>query len=83
MLQKVLKMIHDDMILEGHRAGLQSFEQAKRIVLDSEPFTVEQGLLTPTLKSKRISLREFYKNEIISMYKDVPDAVRSYSSAYE
>lgn len=79
-MQKVLKMVHDDMILEGHRVGLQSFEQAKRIVLDPYPFTVENGLLTPTLKSKRISLKEYYKNEISQMYNDIPAAVKAYQA---
>uniref|UniRef100_A0A915HRB1 long-chain-fatty-acid--CoA ligase n=1 Tax=Romanomermis culicivorax TaxID=13658 RepID=A0A915HRB1_ROMCU len=66
--EKILQMIHDDIILEGHKAGLQSFEQAKRIVLDAQQFTVENGLLTPTLKSRRNALKEKYKKEIEKMY---------------
>lgn len=65
---RVKKMIHDDMLLEGNRSGLGSFEQVKQIELDAKPFSVENGLLTPTLKSKRASLHEYYKNEINEMY---------------
>uniref|UniRef100_A0A915JXK1 long-chain-fatty-acid--CoA ligase n=1 Tax=Romanomermis culicivorax TaxID=13658 RepID=A0A915JXK1_ROMCU len=68
--QKVKKMIHDDMLMEGNKAGLSSFEQVKRIELDYKPFSVENGLLTPTLKSKRASLSEYYKNELTEMYEE-------------
>lgn len=61
-------MIHDDMLMEGNKSGLMSFEQVKRIELDARPFSVENGLLTPTLKSKRASLYEYYKTEIHEMY---------------
>jgi len=61
-------MIHDDMLLEGNKAGLASFEQVKQIMLDARAFSVENGLMTPTLKSKRASLHEYYKTEIHEMY---------------
>lgn len=57
-------------MMEGFSSGLASFEQVKRIHLDYKPFTVENGLLTPTLKSKRNSLYEYYKNEIAEMYEE-------------
>lgn len=44
------------------------FSQVKDIHLCSEQFTVENGLLTPTLKSKRPALRRRFAAEIQNMY---------------
>ena len=40
----------------------------KDIYLHSEEFTIESGLLTPTLKNKRHSLKTFFQKEIDQMY---------------
>lgn len=63
-----MSMVRDDMLLCGYDAGLQPFEQTKRIFLDSQPFTVENGLLTPTLKSRRVALKTKYEDVIRKMY---------------
>jgi len=65
----IKKLIMDDMNAEGKKAGLHSFEQVRDIFLYSEPFTVEAGLLTPTLKSKRPAVREYFKEAIAQMYR--------------
>lgn len=41
-----------DFIRIGRRAGLKSFELPKDVYLTLSPFTIDQGLLTPTLKTK-------------------------------
>jgi long-chain acyl-CoA synthetase len=46
------------------------FQKAKDIHLHFELFSVENGLLTPTMKSKRNDLQKFFKNEIDEMYKN-------------
>uniref|UniRef100_A0A0K0DWX4 Long-chain-fatty-acid--CoA ligase n=1 Tax=Strongyloides stercoralis TaxID=6248 RepID=A0A0K0DWX4_STRER len=53
----------------GKEMKLNSIEQVKAIHIDSNPFTVENGLLTPTLKSKRPQLRAYYNEIIIELYK--------------
>ena len=45
-----------------------SYEQVKKITLLPEPFSLERGELTNTLKVKRSVLNEHYKTEIEKMY---------------
>jgi long-chain acyl-CoA synthetase len=52
----------------GKDKGLNGFEQVKRVLPLAEPFSVENGLLTPTLKLKRVSLRKFFKDSIETLY---------------
>jgi len=64
----VKDVILKDMLEVGKLAGLQSFEQVKDIYLSAEQFSVENGLLTPTLKSKRPQLQQYFKPQIDAMY---------------
>lgn len=53
----------------GKKAGLNGFEQVKAIHLCPEPFTVYNGLLTPTMKTSRAHIRQHYKAEIEELYR--------------
>ncbi|XP_005520795.1 PREDICTED: long-chain-fatty-acid--CoA ligase 5 [Pseudopodoces humilis] len=64
----VKKAILDDMIRLGREAGLKSFEQVKDLYLHTELFSVENGLLTPTLKAKRGDLVKYFQKEIEALY---------------
>ncbi len=59
------------MIREGKRRGLMSFEQVKRIEFIKESFTIENGLLTPTFKSRRYAVEKKYKELFQKIYKSV------------
>jgi long-chain acyl-CoA synthetase len=48
--------------------GLNGFEIPKSVTLTAEPFSVENGCLTPTLKMKRKETRDKYKPQIAAMY---------------
>ncbi|XP_066519609.1 long-chain-fatty-acid--CoA ligase 5 [Hoplias malabaricus] len=66
--QQIKKSIISDLVKLGHEAGLKSFEQVKDLHLHPEQFTIENGLLTPTLKAKRAELSKFFKQQIDSLY---------------
>jgi long-chain acyl-CoA synthetase len=53
----------------GRSAGLAGFEIPTAIHLDHETWTVENGLVTPTLKVKRHEIMSHYKPEIERLYR--------------
>ncbi|CAH0564044.1 unnamed protein product [Brassicogethes aeneus] len=65
---EVKQLILDDMITKGKDAGLKSFEQVKDIYLHPDPFSVQNGLLTPTMKSKRPEIKSYFKPQLEDMY---------------
>uniref|UniRef100_A0A3B3UTX7 long-chain-fatty-acid--CoA ligase n=1 Tax=Poecilia latipinna TaxID=48699 RepID=A0A3B3UTX7_9TELE len=67
----VKKAIITDMTKLGREAGLKSFEQVKDVHLHPELFTIENGLLTPTLKAKRAELKELFQPQIDKLYADI------------
>ena len=50
--------------------GLASYERPKKLALLPEEFTVENGLMTPTLKVKRRELRDRLGDVINALYDD-------------
>ncbi|KAM7462764.1 hypothetical protein LguiA_030885 [Lonicera macranthoides] len=60
-----------DMDAVGRDAQLRGFEFAKAVTLVPEPFTVENGLLTPTLKIKRPQAKEYFAKAIADMYAEL------------
>ncbi|XP_059196906.1 long-chain-fatty-acid--CoA ligase 1a isoform X1 [Centropristis striata] len=64
----VKKAILEDILRLGKDAGLKSFEQVRDIALHTELFSVQNGLLTPTLKAKRAELRSHFREQIDELY---------------
>ncbi|KAM8940365.1 long-chain-fatty-acid--CoA ligase 1 isoform 2-T2 [Pelodytes ibericus] len=58
----------EDLLRLGKESGLKSFEQVKDIALYPEMFSIQNGLLTPTLKAKRPELRKYFKTQIDELY---------------
>lgn len=52
----------------GDNAKLSGFEKVKNIHVLSEAFSVENGLLTPSLKSKRPVIEKQFKDELNDLY---------------
>jgi long-chain acyl-CoA synthetase len=60
-----------DMDAVGREAQLRGFEFAKAVTLTHEPFSIENGLLTPTLKVKRPQAKVHFAKAITDMYSEV------------
>ena len=54
--------------IENLNKNLQTIEKVKKIKLINEEFTIENGMLTPTLKLKRKKILERYKNNLEKLY---------------
>ncbi|NXA50330.1 ACSL6 ligase, partial [Nothocercus julius] len=65
------RAIMEDMVRLGKESGLHSFEQVKAIYIHSDMFSVQNGLLTPTLKAKRPELRDYFKRQIEELYSSI------------
>ena len=73
VFQCVKEAILEDLQKIGKEGGLKSFEQVKSIFVHPEPFTIENGLLTPTLKAKRVELAKFFQTQIKSLYESIEE----------
>uniref|UniRef100_A0A673LDJ9 Arachidonate--CoA ligase n=1 Tax=Sinocyclocheilus rhinocerous TaxID=307959 RepID=A0A673LDJ9_9TELE len=69
--KELKKAILDDMVRLGKASGLHSFEQVKDIHIHKEMFSIQNGLLTPTLKSKRPELKEYFSRAIEQLYSNI------------
>ena len=57
----------------AEKKKLQGFEKIKAVYIATEPFTVENDLLTPTLKLKRNEAAKAFRKEIDALYKTIND----------
>ena len=68
------KIMEDEIIIDcdkvGRKLGLKGFELPKKLRIIGEPFSVENNLMTPTLKLKPGNIRTRYNEEINKMYKE-------------
>ncbi|XP_047210343.1 long-chain-fatty-acid--CoA ligase 1-like isoform X2 [Girardinichthys multiradiatus] len=65
---EVKAAILEDMLRLGKEGGLKSFEQVKAIHVHTEMFSIENGLLTPTMKAKRNEMRQYFRSQIDELY---------------
>eukprot|EP00816_Leptocylindrus_hargravesii_P001617 CAMPEP_0196803178 /NCGR_PEP_ID=MMETSP1362-20130617/2573_1 /TAXON_ID=163516 /ORGANISM="Leptocylindrus danicus, Strain CCMP1856" /LENGTH=676 /DNA_ID=CAMNT_0042174623 /DNA_START=20 /DNA_END=2050 /DNA_ORIENTATION=- len=68
--------LREDILLEikavSKSNGLHGFETVRAIYVENEPFSDENGLVTPTFKLKRQQLRDRYESEIANLYAKFP-----------
>ncbi|KAI9144437.1 hypothetical protein BKA69DRAFT_1112327 [Paraphysoderma sedebokerense] len=65
----VKSKLHHEMDKVGKKLKLRGFEFVKLIHIEPNPFTVDNGLITPTFKLKRPQALQRYRKEIDAMYK--------------
>jgi long-chain acyl-CoA synthetase len=58
--------------IEQQMASFPGFAKVKKVVLTLEPWTVDNDLLTPTLKIKREKIKSFLQQQIDEMYEAGP-----------
>ncbi|KAG0039239.1 Long chain acyl-CoA synthetase 7 peroxisomal [Podila clonocystis] len=68
---KVKTTLQKDLAVFGKESDLKGFEILKNIHVDSEQFSIENDLLTPTFKLKRHQAKEKYQAEIDRMYSEI------------
>lgn len=66
--KEILTKIISDLDHVGRMNGLKGFELVKKIKLIEEPFSIENNLITLTLKLKRTELKKKFYNDIIYLY---------------
>lgn len=59
---------HYEDAVEEVNQNLARFEKLKRVIVVSDEFTIENGILTPSLKLKRRVVEERYRREIDELY---------------
>ncbi|RLN81747.1 hypothetical protein BBO99_00003473 [Phytophthora kernoviae] len=62
------KAVLEDMNSVAQADGLHGFERVKKIFLTAEDFTVENDLVTPTLKPKRPNLVKHFAGVVTDLY---------------
>jgi long-chain acyl-CoA synthetase len=66
--EDVNKLILDDIIAVGKKQGLKGFEFPRKIFLSHQAFTVDNDLLTPTFKLKRVQAKLYFLEQINQLY---------------
>ncbi len=69
--KQLKKVILDDLIKLGKASGLKGFEQVRDVYMHHELFTIENGLLTPTMKAKRNEVQKYFQAQIDDLYKNI------------
>ena len=65
------KLIMDEIASLGTLRKLNSLEKPKEIFIASDPFSVENDILTPTFKLKRNIGKKVYQAQIDVMYEEL------------
>lgn len=65
-IPRLNELVHKD--VQRANSRLESFEQIKQYTIVREKFTEQNGLLTPSFKTKKKAILEKFSNEIEKMY---------------
>ncbi|HHH12825.1 MAG TPA: long-chain fatty acid--CoA ligase, partial [Thiolapillus brandeum] len=68
------KMVHGRVLKRIQQAlkDFPGYAKIRKVHLSLEPWSIEEGLITPTLKVKRPKVLERFAGEVEAMYSDGP-----------
>lgn len=66
--EELNKLIFDELDTLGRSMKLSGLERPKAIYLTADPFSIENEILTPTMKLKRNVGRKVYQEQLDQMY---------------
>ncbi|KJF60544.1 AMP-binding enzyme [Coccidioides immitis RS] len=69
---KVVDAVRRDLDRAGKKYKLAGFERVKNLALFHEPFSIDNGLLTPTLKLKRPQAVKAFRDVLDELYATAP-----------
>jgi len=67
--EELKAVILQDMNDIGKQAKLAGYERISNVLLENEPWSIENDLLTPTFKIKRNAMCKKYKEPILQLYR--------------
>jgi fatty acid CoA ligase FadD9 len=67
-------LINESLLDVAKSAGLQSYEIPRDFIVETTPFTLENGLLTGIRKLARPKLKEYYGDRLEQLYADLADS---------
>jgi fatty acid CoA ligase FadD9 len=73
-IESVKSQIGDSLQTVARQAGLQSYEMPRDFLIETTPFTLENGLLTGIRKLARPKLKEHYGPQLEQLYADLADS---------
>lgn len=79
--QEIIKEVQNALRDHGLNAGLQKTEIPTKIMLVSEDWTPDSGMVTAALKLRRTNIQDKYRMEINNMYGIAANGVNSSISA--
>ncbi|GIY26158.1 long-chain-fatty-acid--CoA ligase 1 [Caerostris extrusa] len=68
--KEVKAAVLEDLWQIGKKRNLNSLQQVGNIMLTTEAFSQDNGLLTPTLKLKRSSARQKFEQDFLALYEE-------------
>src|SRR6476661_8694035 len=73
-VESIKPLITESLQDVANAAGLQSYEIPRDFIIETTPFTLENGLLTGIRKLARPKLREYYSDRLEQLYTELADS---------
>jgi len=65
---RLQKLLYDDLVATATASKLNGFQIPRQLIIEPNPWTIDNGLLTPSMKAKRPSIKSHYQAQIDEIY---------------